>query len=358
MVEVREQNSAAETELSARQRHILKVVVQEYVGSAEPVGSETVRQEGEMDVSSATIRNELSRLEDWGYLDQPHTSAGRVPTVAGYRYFVEQLMGEVSLPVTQQRMISHQFHQMGLNLDQWVRLTASVLAHVTRSASLVTPPHASRPRVKHVELISIQEMVCLMIIVLEDGSIHQEMLVISAPIEQEELRRISDQLNARLVSLTADEVEAGNYTDAFDQRLATFAGRVIGRIVTCLRETEDRSISEIHREGLVNVFQGPEFEDAGRVRQVLSVLEQRRLLETILTKTLQASGVQIIIGGEGPYEEIYGVSMVLSPYGVRNKASGVLGIIGPRRMSYARAVSTVRYVAHLMDDLVGEVYGV
>ena len=193
-----------EPEPTPRQREVLKILIQKYINTATPVGSSTVRQAGRMNVSSATIRNELAVLEELGYIEQPHTSAGRVPTVKGYRYFVEQLMEQVELPRPEQRMIKHQFHQVRLSLDQWMRLTATVLAHSARSASLVTPPHATNSRFRHMELISIHDTLCLMIVVLQDSSIHEEMLVLANPIDQGQLSQASNKLNTLLNNLSGE----------------------------------------------------------------------------------------------------------------------------------------------------------
>lgn len=347
--------AADNQELTPRQREILKVLVQEYIGSAIPVGSGTVRLVGSLDVSSATIRNELVVLEELGYVVQPHTSAGRVPTVRGYRYFVEQLMEQVDLPVLEKRMIEHQFYQMRLSLDQWMKLTATVLAHASRAASLVTPPHAARSHVKHMELIAIRDVLCLMILVLQDSSIHEEILTLDEPIEQNRLSQLSNRYNAALANLSAQEIRTQEHPDL--QNLAPWEGRVLTTVAHWMDQIDRNAIHEIYRDGLVNVLQQPEFGDADKFRQIMEILEHRSLLESILSRTLEGSGVQIIIGGEGDYGAMDDVSLVLSPYGVRNKASGVLGIIGPTRMSYGRAISTVRYVALLMDSLVGDLYG-
>ena len=344
-----------EPQLTRRMRELLRILVKEHTSSAVAVGSGTLRRVGGLDVSTATVRNDLGQLEELGYVSQPHTSAGRVPTVKGYRFFVEQLMEHVDLPVPEQRMIRHQFHQIRLNLDQWMRLTAAVLAHASRSASLVTPPHATSSRFKHTELISTQDTICLMILVLEDGSVNQEMLVLSRDINQDELSRISNKLNDLLKGRTVAEIE-----ESTNPELADLGGReaqVLARVVHIMHKTDLLSISEVYRDGLVNVLNEPEFDDVDRFRQVFAILEHRGLLESILSKTLNASGVQIIIGGEGTYEDMDDVSLVLSPYGVRGKASGVLGVLGPIRMGYARAISTVSYVARLMDGLVSDVYG-
>ncbi|MBC7237397.1 MAG: heat-inducible transcription repressor HrcA [Chloroflexi bacterium] len=349
------QTPRQEPDLTPRQQEILKAVVQEYVASATPVGSSTVRRAGGLEVSSATIRNELAVLEELGYVVQPHTSAGRCPTVKGYRYFVERLMEDAELPLPEQRLIRHQFHQIRLNLDQWMRLTAAVLARIARSASLVTPPRAANARFRRIELISINEALCLMVLVLQDSSIHQEMLLVDQPMDQGDLTRISNILNAILANQSAAEIRACAHPDL--RELGEWGGHVLERLVEIMEQRDQRSIREVYRDGLVNVLSQPEFEDADKFRQVIEVIEHPSLLESILAKILNANGVQIIIGGEGQYEEIDDVSLVLSPYGLRGIASGVLGIMGPTRMSYAHAISTVRYVARVMDDLIADVYG-
>jgi heat-inducible transcriptional repressor len=345
----------AENELTPRQREVLRILVQEYVASANPVGSGTLLRLGSLSVSSATVRNELALLEDLGYVQQLHTSSGRVPTGKGYRYFIEQLMEHVELPAPSRRMILHQFHQIRLNMDQWLQLTAAVLAHTTGSASLVTAPHAPQARLKHIELISTHDTLFLMILVLQDGSVCQEMMAVEEAVDQDRLRQFSNQMNDQFRSLTVDEIRRMAENTSLPP--AGWARRVLGWLLMRMEDADGRAIDEIHHAGLANVLEQPEFEDVSSFRQLVDIMEQRQRLERILTRALGANGVQIIIGGEGPFEGIYDVSLVLSPYGVRDKASGVLGIVGPRRMPYATAVSTVSYVAKLMGDLIEDVYG-
>jgi heat-inducible transcriptional repressor len=355
MTVTNQNDQLSERRLKPRQRDILKALVQEYISTADPVGSETIRRVGRLEVSSATIRNELASLEEEGYIEQPYTSAGRVPTVEGYRYFVEELMEEVSLPLPQRRMIGHQFHQMRLNLDQWMSLTAAVLAHTARAASLVTPPHAKSAYFKHLELIGINDVMCLMILVLKDGSIHQEMLGMADPIDQETLTRTSRKLNIVLKNSSVDEIEESN-----DPELLAVEGltrQVLDRVMDIMAAIDRDAISKIYRDGLENMFREPEFRDAEKMQQLIEIQEHHNLLEPILAGILNSNGVQVIIGGEGPYREIDDMSLVLSRYGIRGRASGVLGIMGPRRMPYGRAISTVRYVRRLMDDLISDVYG-
>ncbi len=341
--------------LSERQREILKIVVEEYTTGAIPVGSFTIRTEGRLDVSTATIRNELAVLEELGFLYQPHTSAGRIPSIKGYRYFVEQLMDQVELSLPEQRKIRHQFYQLQLNLEQWMRLTAAILAHNTRAAAVVTTPQGRQVAFKHLELILINDALVLLVVVLQDSSIHQEMLVPSEPIKQDALSLISNKLNSLLGISALADIRANRQLDGTEMH--GFESVVLQRVLQLMKQCEESWTSAVYSDGLENVLREPEFVESGKLSQVVRVLQQRHLLETILGRMMDAAGVQIIIGGEGDYEYIDDVSLVLSPYGIRGRASGILGVIGPTRMAYGRAISTVRYMAQLMDNLLTNVYG-
>lgn len=345
----------AEYKLKPRQCDILKALVKEYINTADPVGSETVRRVGNLEVSSATIRNELAVLEEAGYVYQPYTSAGRVPTAEGYRYFVEELMDRVNLSLPERRTIGHQFHQMRLNLDQWMNLTAAVLAHTARAGSLVTPPHAKSAYFKHLELIGINEAMCLMILVLQDGSIHQEMLGMTEPIEQETLTQTSRKLNILLKNRSVGEIRKSDEPELV--ALEGLTRQVLDRVLDIMESIDRDAITKIYRDGLENMFREPEFRDVEKMQQIIEIHKHQSPLEPILASILNSNGIQVIIGGEGPYQEIDNLSLVLSRYGIRDRASGVLGIMGPRRMPYGRAISTVRYVTRLMNDLISNVYG-
>jgi len=348
--------TAPEERLTLRQREILRVLIQDYVSLASPVGSARIQQIGRLGVSSATIRNELSVLERLGYLEQPHTSAGRVPTAKGYRYFVEQLMERVELPASERRTISHQFYQVRLNLDQWMKLSATVLAQMAQAASLVTPPHAASSQLKHLELISINQSTSLMILLLRDGSTYQEVFRTPSHIDQEGLRAMSRRLSTWLHGCTAQEIRASANSEVAG--LEGWSAGLLERIASLMEQANRRSVGRIYSDGLANVLRHQESLEIEGLRQVVAMLEHASLLDPILMRILDANGVQIIIGGEGRYEAIDRVSLVLSRYGVKGKASGVLGVLGPTRMPYARAVSTVRFVAHLVSSLVADVYGI
>jgi heat-inducible transcriptional repressor len=337
-------------DLTERQEHILAFVVQEYVENAQPVGSETLRRRG-LGVSSATIRNELAALEDLGYLTHPHTSAGRIPTEKGYRYFVESLMDEFELPPVEQRMISHQFHQVTLDIDQWMRLSAAVLAHAAHSAALVTAPQSTRCRFKHVQLVSINEQVALLVLVLQEGTIKQQMLALAEPVAQEELTHTSNRLNDHFAGLNIDQIRSTVLP------LSEFEGGVVRVVIDLMRQIDSRSSHDVYRDGIMDILRQPEFSAIDRMQALLEMLEQRTTLETMLTELAPERGVHVVIGGESQYDAMSDYSMVLSRYGLPGEASGVVGVLGPVRMHYPRTIGVVRYVASLLDDLMGRMYG-
>lgn len=337
--------------LTQRQRAILGMIVRTYIETAVPVGSVSVTQQYALNVSPATVRNEMAALEEMGYLTHPHVSAGRVPTIQGYRYFVEQLMEDADLPSIEQRMIRHQFHQAGMDVEEWVRLAAAVLARAARAAALVTPPQAPESRFKHLELISIRDQLVLLIVVLQDGTVQQQMLTTDQPIHQDTLSWLSNRLNARLAGLTRREI-------AIIPPLLNFEQEVVDHVLEMMGEVDRQAKIRIYRDGLTNILSAPEFAGTEKVQSLLRILEEGALLEAVLAEVgLTRRGVQVIIGGEGRWDEMRDYSMVLARYGAPEEAVGVLGVFGPVRLPYERAVSSVRYVAWLMTDLVRDLYG-
>ncbi len=328
------------------------LVIRSYVEKGQPVGSKAFVAGYGLDISAATIRNEMAALEELGYLTHPHTSAGRKPTDDGYRYFVEHLLHEIELPVPEQLMIRHQFHQARLELDQWVRLAAAVLAHTTRKAALATPPRARESKFKHLELISLRDTLVLLVLVLHGGTVKQQMLSLEEPVAQDALSRLSNDLNECLAWLTAEQIAA---------KVAglTPLGQQISQIVFQTLTTVDaQAAGLVYREGLTHILAEPEFTEGIQVRQMVQALEGPTLVNVVTEAAgpLEIGGVQVLIGGEGRWHELADLSLILSRYGVEGGASGLLGVVGPLRMTYDRTIGAVRYVSRLMSDLVSEWY--
>jgi heat-inducible transcriptional repressor len=336
-------------DLTERQKLILALVIRDYIETAQPVGSIHLVEHWDLDFSSATVRNELVALTEMGYLRQPHTSAGREPTEEGYRYFVRQLMGNTDLPAPTKRTIIHQFYQAGADVDHWMRLAASVLAHQAQAASLVTAPHPDRSIFKHLELIGTHGRQVLMVLVLSGGEVSQQMLSLAEPVSQEQLSAVAQTINRICLGLDSDGIAALKTPDtALEQD-------ILKLVTTEMRRSGDVVAGELYRDGLTHVLAEPEFGEMDFARRALRVLEERPLLEDLLTRTVlstEPGGVQVLIGGEGTWEELRECSMVLARYGAPGLATGTLGVLGPMRMPYGRTISTVRFMAGLLSNLV------
>lgn len=337
-------------ELTERQRTLLLLIIRDYIETAQPVGSKRLVEHYLLRLSTATIRNEMGALTEMGYLRQPHTSAGRVPTEEGYRYFVSQMMNQAELPPSIQATISHQFFQVRPGVDHWMTLAASILAHQSQAVSVVTAPHAEKAKYKHVELISTQGRQVLMVLVMAGGEVSQQILTLAEPVSQERLSQAAARLNGLLAGLAVDAIAAlPTRSDALDQD-------ILSLIVQDMRRTSQSVSGEVYTDGLTNVLSGPEFAEDD-ARRALKLFEERSTLQDLLARTMVNSNVgalQVLIGGEGEWEELRQCSIVVARYGVPGMATGMLGVLGPMRMSYARTIPTVRYVAGLLSDLVND----
>jgi heat-inducible transcriptional repressor len=338
-------------ELTERQKTLLLVIIRDYIDAAQPVGSQRLVEKYRLDLSSATIRHEMAALTDMGYLHQPHTSAGRVPTEEGYRCFVSTLVNQAELPGTVRSTILQQFLEARPGVDQWMHLAASVLAHQSQGASMITAPRADKPHFQHVELISTQGRQILMVLVLVGGEVSQQLLTLAEPASQERLSQTAARLNGILSGRTVDEILAlATRPDALEQDILTL-------VSSEMRRTAESISGEIYTDGLTNMLAEPEFAESDTARRALKLFEERSTLQDLLARTTVNSavgGLQVLIGGEGGWEELNQCSMVLARYGVPGLATGTLGVLGPMRMSYARTIPTVRFVAGLLSDLVND----
>lgn len=338
--------------LPDRQETILGLIIRDYIETAQPVSSKALVERYHLGVSSATVRNEMVALTDKGFLRQPHTSAGREPTEEGYRYFVQRIASENELSVAERRTISHQFYQARRDSEEWMRLAASVLAHHSRGASLVTAPRQLKARFKHLELISTQGRLALLVLVLQGGEVRQQMLTLAEPPGQESLSEAAREVNARCQRLDSDGVLAQS------AGLPALGQEVARLIADMMRKAEAFSSGEIFRDGVTTVLAEPEFASSDSARQALRMLEERTYLEEFLAKAISPTvgGVEVVIGGDNSWQELKDCSMVLARYGVAGYATGAMGVLGPQRMAYGRTISTVRFVAGLMSDMMYEVY--
>lgn len=337
--------------LTDRQRQVLRIVIQEYVETAQPVASVAIVSEYDLGVSPATVRNDLAALEKLGLLTHPHTSAGRVPTELGFRFFVRRLLAEPALLPVEQEVIRTQFREARQEVDQWLRISTSVLARASHGAALATAPRSARCRFKHMELVHIHTTKVLLVLVLQEGAVKQQLLDINEEIDQGELSRISNELNAHLQGCDASTIS----THAAG--LSPFSRQVAVLVMDAMQRMDDQGSGPVFRDGLADVLRLPEFAEGENVRKIVQVLEQPNLLEQIADQYAQHNAVHVVISGDGRYDQLRDVSIVLARYGSGDRISGVLGVIGPVRMWYDRSIGAVRFVSDLMSEMVEDIYG-
>ncbi len=348
------------TELTDRQKALLLLIVRDYTDTAQPVGSKRLVEQYHLEMSSATVRNEMLALSQMGLIRQPlgadghlNPSGGRIPTEEGYRYFVTHLLNPADLPEAVQHTISHQFFQARPETAQWMILAASVLASQSQAVSMVTAPHTERPRFKHVELISTQGRQALMVLVNVGGEVSQQILTLAEPVSQEQLSLVANRLNQVYQNRSIEEIAAlGVRSDALEADISML-------IQQDLRRNSERVIGELYLDGLTNVLAEPEFTESEQARRALRLFEERATLNDLLSRTIltsQAGGMQVLIGGEGTWDELSQCTVILARYGIPGQVSGTLGILGPMRMPYNRTIPTVKYVAGLLNDLVADTF--
>lgn len=331
--------------LSPRKEYILKVVVAEHVATAQPVGSASVAKRREIGVSSATVRNEMAEMERDGYLTHTHTSGGRLPQERGYRYFVDCLMNEVEPNPTVRGEILEQFRQLEGDVERWSRMAAGLLARLAGVAALATAPESQTAQLLRLELVLWHDLLALLVLVLQEAQLKHQVIPLPQPVSQDELTAISNKLSQMLTRKSSGEVRnlAANL-NPMESYVANAAARMMDGTVQGRREPL--------WEGIANILRQPEFSDTRRAGEVLETLEEPEAWQSLIHQVLYSNGVQVLIGEESQHEGLRGCSLILSRYGSPERGGGVVGILGPTRLQYDRAVGAVRYMAEVLNQLV------
>ncbi len=335
--------------ITERQQQVLRLIVREHVSNGRPVGSKSLAERYSIGYSAATIRNEMAGLEAAGYVDHLHTSGGRVPTDAGYRYFVGHLMDDVDLPAGDQIMIRHQFRQAETKLDEWPELAASVLAEIAGNVSVVTSPRVNTARIRHLELISLQPQLVLLILVTRESTVRQSMVHLPMEVDQSDLRVLAGQLSADMAGRSADELQK--------QVIATspLTSAVVEQVIVALRQIDSPDQISVRSKGLHNIVGQPGIDDDD-VHAVLDLVQGGAFLSAILPQIESVDRVQVFIGRDELPDQLQRFGVIVATYGIDDNVKGLIGVLGPTRMSYWRTISTVRYMSRLISDLVADLY--
>lgn len=337
-------------ELTRRQEEILSLIVRAYTQHPEPVSSKHLVEKFGLSYSSATVRNEMVALEDLGYIAQPHTSAGRIPTQNGYRYFVKRLINTSDISSADQSRITERLQSTPLATEQWMRLAASMLARTTQTAALVTPPSAETSRFKHLELISIQGRLVLMVLVLQEGTVYQQMITLAEALPQKRLSETAELINALCRDANATQVRARSV------QMGLLELEVTELVADMMEKADVNQVRLIYREGLSDLIST--FPSNEGAQQAIRVLEERAVLNMILNEVLTpiVNTVQVVIAGNGRWEQLSHLTMVLSRYGIQGQASGAVGVLGPTHIDYGRAVSAVGYISGVMTEQIANAF--
>jgi len=334
--------------LTLREETILSSIIRQYIAQALPVSSASILGECGLDVSSATVRNDVAHLEEEGYIIRPHYAAGSIPSDRGYRHYVSTL-AQPTLPLEVQFMVNHLFHQVEDKLEEWLNLAATLLAQHTKSVAVVTAPRPSSARFKHAELVSLKPQLALAVLVLDGAKVHQQLISFDEIQSQEELSKLAASLNTKLAKLTAAQLHrAASKLTGLEKRIAQDIFRMM--------ESEDkRAGQEIFLDGWQYLLSQPEFSHSARLANLMNLVNERKLAELI--NASQDPCVQVFIGRENQAEAIKECSVLISNYGPPDEPLGSMAVVGPTRMAYQHAISMLSYIASLMSMLVTELYG-
>jgi heat-inducible transcriptional repressor len=336
-----------------RKQAILRAVVHEFTTSAVPVGSQALQSRYFVNLSSATIRSELAELADQGYLTQPHTSAGRMPTDSGYRYFVDFLMNPEPIPDRVRGYIEEELRAAPADVQGMVERVAMTVASVTQNASVASAPQGAFARIKHVDLVSLEPEEVLLILLLEGNLLRQQVINVTAGATQAELTTVGARMNAALAGRSSDEARS-----RYDATPLGLEKELLGSVIAVLDLYEKGGETLVVHDGVRNLLRQPEFAESSRLHQVLEVLEETRYLTVLLRQLIGDSDLQIVIGSENASSQLQGCTVVLTTYGPSDRLKGVLGVIGPTRMEYSQTVARLQAVARRASDRMAEIAGV
>ena len=337
-------------ELDDRKKTILQTIIKTYLETGEPVGSRTISKYTDLNLSSATIRNEMADLEDLGYIMQPHTSAGRVPSDLGYRWYVDMLMEEKEQEVTEMR---EQMLQKADKMDQILKQAAKVLASSTNYATMVSAPSYHRNKLKFIQLSQVDENQIIAVIVMEGNMIKNKIVTVEETLSNETLLKLNMLLNTTLTGMAIEEINLGMIARLKEQ--AGDHGEVVGDVLDAIANTiQVEGDMEIYTSGATNVFKYPELSDSQSAQEIFNAFEEKQLLQEIVTETLSREenrGIQVYIGNEAPVQSMKDCSVVTATYELGEGMQGTIGIIGPKRMDYENVMKTLKTLMTELDEI-------
>ena len=340
-----------DSELDERKRKILKAIIQTYLETGEPVGSRTISKYTDLNLSSATIRNEMSDLEELGYIVQPHTSAGRIPSDTGYRLYVDELMREKEQEVSE---IKELMIERTDKMEKVLKQVVKVLASNTNYATMITGPTYHRNKLKFIQLSKVAEMQLLAVLVIEGNIVKNHMITLQEPMDDDTVLKLNLLLNTQLNGLTIEEINLGMITKMKEQAgiHSAVVGSVIDAVANAIAVDDDEV--EIYTSGTTNIFKYPELADTSKASELISAFEEKQELVDLVKDTMNSeenTGIQVYIGNETPVKTMKDCSVVTATYDLGDGMQGTIGIIGPKRMDYENVVNNLKTLKTQLDNI-------
>ena len=341
-------------ELNKRKLQILQAIIDDYIVSAEPVGSRTIAKKYDMGISSATIRNEMADLEEMGYLEQPHTSAGRVPSDKGYRLYVDRLMKIKKLSITEAKYIKDLYAKKTNQLEQVIIQTSKILSSLTNYTAVVLGPKMDRVLIKHIQLVPIDKRCALLVLITNNGITKDAVISIPEGIDEDYLYRISNMLNHLFKDKSIEDIKLEPLLKIQKDMLQNreFFNSIIDALTTSI---DVGDASEVYLGGAANIFNYPEYHDIIKAKEFFDLLEQKEFLYKLLVRS-EKSGVSVTIGQENQYKELQEYSIVTATYSAGGRTLGTLSIIGPTRMEYSKAISVMDFIGKTLSDYLTQLF--
>ena len=337
--------------LDERKTKILNAIIKNYLETGEPVGSRTISKYTDLNLSSATIRNEMSDLEELGYILQPHTSAGRIPSDKGYRFYVDHLMGETDKEVADMKAFVIEHTE---KMDQVLQQVAKLLAVNTNYATMITSPQTHHSKVKFLQLSNVDEHNILVVVVLEGNLVKNKIIPVEEPIDNEQMLKLNMLLNTNLTGFSMEEINLG--TIALLKEKAGIHSKLIGSVLDAVAEAINEGEDlEIYTSGATNILKYPELSDSGNASELLNAFEEKDQLVSLVTENLaedeEQTGIQVYIGNEAPIQTMKDCSVVTATYELGEGVKGTIGIIGPKRMDYENVMSNLKNLKAQLDGI-------
>lgn len=339
----------ADTELDERKVKILNAIIKNYLETGEPVGSRTISKYTDLNLSSATIRNEMSDLEDLGYIIQPHTSAGRIPSDKGYRFYVNNLIASKDKEVSDMKewMIEREE-----KMETLLKNVAKVLATNTQYATMISAPSVVSNRLKFVQLSAVDENQLLSVVVMDGNIVKNKIIHIEKPLDNETLLKLNMLLNTNLNGLAVDQINLALITRLKDQ--AGIHDEIVSQVLDTVAETitEDEDL-QVYTSGATNIFKYPELSDSKKASELLDTFEEKQSLIELLAENAsgEETGIQVYIGDESPISTMKDCSIVTATYELGDGVKGTIGIVGPKRMDYENVVDNIKSLKGQLDKL-------